>query len=45
MYKSQRIMENGITRQLTPEQEELERKKTELAILETELAEKEVTAQ
>ena len=42
MYKSQRIMENGITRQLTPEQEELERKKSELAILETELVEKEL---
>ncbi|BAU65118.1 DnaJ-like protein [Stanieria sp. NIES-3757] len=35
-------MENGIIHKLTPEQEELERKKIELASLETELAEKEL---
>ncbi|MDJ0686903.1 MAG: hypothetical protein QNJ41_00175 [Xenococcaceae cyanobacterium MO_188.B32] len=35
-------MENGIIHKLTPEQEELEKKKIELATLETELAEKEL---
>ncbi len=35
-------MENGIIHKLTPEQEELERKKSELATLEIELAEKEL---
>jgi DnaJ-domain-containing protein 1 len=35
-------MENEIIHKLTPEQEELERKKSELATLETELAEKEL---
>ena len=35
-------MENGIIHKLTPEQEELEKKKIELARLETELAEKEL---
>ncbi|WP_036480923.1 hypothetical protein [Myxosarcina sp. GI1] len=35
-------MEHGIVHKLTPEQEELEKKKLELATLETELAEKEL---
>ncbi len=35
-------MEHGIVHKLTPEQEELEKKKLELAALETELAENEL---
>jgi hypothetical protein len=35
-------MKNGIIHKLTPEQEELEKKKLELATLETELADKEL---